>query len=189
MCRLFFLLFFKRSKFFTDQSYSELTPADSRQSGHTNTGWTRLSLTLPNTFNRASLPSPSLPSLTHPELPSYYTPSSSSASSSSNSSSKSPSKTQSLPKITLRQTHSNTTSHLTGLKRTKGGISREGFDERQKSLKDFFSGGGGGGGSSTAVESTPVPEAPKEEEGVNGPKRGISMKSPQSPSPKKGRTE
>jgi len=46
---------------------------DARQSGHTNTGWTRLSLSFPSS-HLPSLPAPSLPPLTSPSLPPYYIP-------------------------------------------------------------------------------------------------------------------
>lgn len=180
-----------------------------RQSGHTNTGWTRLVLSFPSNFlgNANALPDPILPGLTSPELPPVYNAA---------TGSKPDNPVSSLPKITIRKTHINVVTHLEGLKRTKGGVGSEGFDARQKSLRDFFAGGGspaasaGGGdedGEDAAgevkVKATPrVPDPPvvdltEDDDGVgrtssktsNGDsKRGIRIKSPVSPSPKKGRT-
>jgi hypothetical protein len=107
-----------------------------------------------------------------------------------------------LPSIGLRQTHTNITTHLNGLKRTKGGVGSEGFDARQKSLKDFFGGGSApaaddeasgpmAGGSATPVDLTKSDGEDDEDKSMktNGEaqKRGIRLKSPPSPSPKKGR--
>ena len=185
-----------------------------RQSGHTNTGWTRYTLSLPSNFDHHSpLPDPDIPPLTSPNLPAYYNTASPSPSLSPPSDSSIPSNTpnpiSSLPSVTLRKTHTNITIHLNGLKRTKGGVGSEQFDARQKSLKDFFSGGGGRGD----VDETPakvmdLPDLPgvdpndtstnegrtaassssSPEYASSDGKRGIRVKSPPSPSPtKKGK--
>lgn len=127
---------------------------DTRQSGHTNTGWTRLRLTFPSNFDpsatspdSASLPAPELPPLVSTALPPYYREplanSKDDGSDGVEAGRFSPS-APSLPKITIRQTHTNHTDHLNGLKRAKGGIGSERFDERQSSLRNFFSGAASG---------------------------------------------
>ena len=59
----------------------------------------------------------------------------------------------SLPKISIRQTHTNITTHLDGLKRTKGGVGSQSYDARQKNLKQFFSGNGNGNGTGASSSS------------------------------------
>lgn len=163
-----------------------------RQSGHTNTGWTRMTLSFPSNFNESStLPSPTIPPLMSSDLPSTYEP----ASPTSSSSSQNP--VGSLPPITIRKTHTNHTHHLEGLKRTKGGVGSEQFDARQKSLRDFFSGGSTSEGSEVDMTDTPtiVKPIPKgsivdltKDDELNGDgKRSVRIKSPVSPSPKKGK--
>ncbi|CAD6582752.1 MAG: hypothetical protein CYPHOPRED_002114 [Cyphobasidiales sp. Tagirdzhanova-0007] len=173
-----------------------------RQSGHTNTGWTRLVLSLPP-HAASSLPEPLIPPLTSPDLPpplplnDLFTSTSTS--------------TTTLPRPSLRTTHTNITTHLSGLKRTKGGVGSEAFDARQKSLRDFFSGAGVGEAdgdeegtpvhslgsssspSSSAAAARKVPDLPVgdmvadevDERGGTESKRGIRVKSPPSPSPTK----
>lgn len=128
--------------------------ADTRQSGHTNTGWTRFTLSLPAGFDAEELPHVVFPSLTSPDLPAPY----STAAASSTSASSLP--IDSFPRVTLRQSHANHIEHLKGLRRTKGGIASEGYDARQKSLKEFFS---GGGTTSTSDDSPDTAETAKDE--------------------------
>lgn len=153
--------------------------AYTRQSGHTNTGWTRMRLTFPPTFkhNSASssdseaLPAPDLPRLSSASLPPYYrepaSPSSSFSSAESIDGRFSPS-APTLPKITIRQTHTNHTVHLNGLKRTKGGIGSEKFDERQSSLKNFFSGAASGASSASDAGASPMDGGTARTPGVPG---------------------
>jgi hypothetical protein len=116
--------------------------------------------------------------------------------------------------VTIKQTHANVTTHLDGLKRTKGGVGSEQYDARQKSLRDFFSGASTSDSSATdngkkATESNigtngtpksskPVPDPrPIDLTGddkddvmkTNGEhqRRGVRLTSPTSPSPKKSR--
>jgi hypothetical protein len=120
-----------------------------------------------------------------------------------------------LPKVIIKQTHTNVTSHLDGLKRTKGGVGSEQFDARQKSLRDFFSGAQSGDSStpagsgsdkkgkdqkstapSTTSKAVPDPRpidltSDDMDDGMktNGEqqRRGVRLTSPPSPSPKKSR--
>lgn len=118
--------------------------------------------------------------------------------------------------MTVKQTHANVTTHLDGLKRTKGGVGSEQFDARQKSLRDFFSGAsssdtsntnndekdtaskGNGTNGTPRTSSKPVPDPrPIDLTGddkddvmkTNGEhqRRGVRLTSPPSPSPKKSR--
>lgn len=165
------------------------------------TGWTRFVLTLPPNFHTPTspLPDPPLPDIFAPELPPHYhevlAP-------------------QPLPQVTIKQTHANVTTHLDGLKRTKGGVGSEQYDARQKSLRDFFSGAstsdsvaaddakkateGNNGTNGTPKSSKPVPDPrPIDLTGddkddvmkTNGEqqRRGVRLTSPTSPSPKKSR--
>lgn len=47
------------------------------------------------------------------------------------------------PPLSVRMLCSDVTKHLDGVHRQKGGIGRQGFDEKQQTLRKFFSGGGG----------------------------------------------
>lgn len=166
------------------------------------TGWTRFVLSLPPNFHSpsSSLPDPPLPDILAAHLPAHYHevlgP-------------------HPLPQVTIKQTHANVTTHLDGLKRTKGGVGSEQYDARQKSLRDFFSGASSSDSSATesgkeeAAESTngtngtprsskPVPDPrPIDLTGddkddvmkTNGEhqRRGVRLTSPTSPSPKKSR--
>lgn len=116
--------------------------------------------------------------------------------------------------MTIKQTHANVTTHLEGLKRTKGGVGSEQYDARQKSLRDFFS----GASTSDAAATETTKNEEQENSGSNGtPKssksvpdlrpidltgddkddvmktngeqqrRGVRLTSPPSPSPKKSR--
>lgn len=80
-----------------------------------------------------------------------------------------------LPQVTIKQTHANVTTHLDGLKRTKGGVGSEGFDARQKSLRDFFSG---------ASTSESTPENGKKDEGAKGASNGTPAPSKAVPDPR-----
>lgn len=166
------------------------------------TGWTRFVLSLPPNFHSPSspLPDPPIPDILATELPPHYHevlgP-------------------QALPKVTIKQTHANVTTHLDGLKRTKGGVGSEQYDARQKSLRDFFSGAsssdsvssengkkegketdGGSNGTPKASKVVPDPR-PIDLTGddkddvmkTNGEhqRRGVRLTSPPSPSPKKSR--
>lgn len=104
---------------------------DMRQSGHTNTGWTRFSLRLDSSVDISTLSDPTLPPLISQELPAAYTPSLSSGKNNSI-----------VGHVIVSKTHGNMTTHLNGLKRTKGGVGSSGFDSKQRGLSDFFAGGG-----------------------------------------------
>lgn len=47
-----------------------------------------------------------------------------------------------LPPLSVRILCTDVTKHLDGVYRQKGGIGRQGYDEKQQSLKAFFSGAG-----------------------------------------------
>ena len=90
---------------------------------------------------------------------------------------------------------------MNGLKRTKGGVGSEGYDARQKSLKQFFSRNNQAEQERgkeeeridlTREESSDDDNEEDQREGMiktNGEanKRGIRVTSPPSPSPKKAR--
>lgn len=120
-----------------------------------------------------------------------------------------------LPQVTIKQTHANVTTHLDGLKRTKGGVGSEQFDARQKSLRDFFSGASstdtnghengkkdemekekGSNGTPRTAKAVPDPRpidlTSDDKDDImktNGEhqRRGVRLTSPTSPSPKKSR--
>jgi hypothetical protein len=46
-----------------------------------------------------------------------------------------------LPSLRINVTDQNRRDHLQGLVRQKGGIGSSAFDERQRSIKDYFGGG------------------------------------------------
>ncbi|ORY34216.1 histidine phosphatase superfamily [Naematelia encephala] len=95
--------------------------------GMTNTGWTRMEVgyadetPLPPSKGLTTSPSTS-------QQPSSVPPTS-------------PPRTSSaLPKLNVRIFSTDVTKHLDGVHRQKGGIGSQGFDEKQKDLRAFFSG-------------------------------------------------
>ncbi|KAL7414449.1 histidine phosphatase superfamily [Mrakia frigida] len=104
-----------------------------KSTGMTNTGWTRLSISLSDpshphsTFHPSTIPSntstnpSSIPLSPAPTLPSPH---------------------PGQPLLEVEVILVNQCSHLDGIRRQLGGIGSAGFDKKQVDLRDFFSGGG-----------------------------------------------
>ena len=102
-----------------------------KSTGMTNTGWTRLTLSLAD------------PTHPHPTSPTKPQPSESNQSSLPLADAPTnPSPHMGQPKLDVQIGEINHTAHLEGVKRQKGGIGSLGHDEKQRDLRDFFAGGG-----------------------------------------------